>query len=222
MRKKLKESFANTTYRGHFHSVKRNMEIQGEFRLRTGARGRTEKKKKATRQSNLWLTINTNRRLGENRVKFKTFITSYDQVLNEMFDTGHAFKGMGDNMIRFGTMNNKVWAPMDPANPKSQWNSENIAFVKVDGVIEEGGTRTGGRIHSHHLIQIEHTTSLQLDCRKIEAYINQKMQHLGVKGAYAHAKVVNQSYVNLLAYMGKDVVDDDELLQAIKEQLYIA
>jgi hypothetical protein len=191
--------------------------MEGEFRLKTASRHGVKPKfsaKTKKKQSNLWLTINTNKRI-ESDSKFKEFVTEYDNVLNELFDTAHQFKMMGENMIRFGRVENRKWIPTE-----GKWDKSVIGFVRVDGVIEEGGTKIGGRIHSHHLIQITHNTSLQLDCRKIEAFINQKMAHLGVKGSYAHAKVVNQDYVNLLDYMGKGVVTDDELLHAIKEQLY--
>jgi len=193
--------------------------MEGEFHLRLGSRsgGRKPKASEGTkkRQSNFWLTINTNRRIN-NDEKFKEFVTEYDKVLNELFDTAHKFKGMGENMIRFGTVQNRQWIPMEGG----KWDKSTIGFIKVNGVIEEGKSKIGGRIHSHHLIQIAHNTSLQLDCKKIQAFINAKLAHLGVKNCYVHCKIVNQDFANLLDYMGKDVVTDDELLKAIKQQLY--
>lgn len=190
--------------------------------MRLGQRAKASQHRTGQKQSNFWLTINTNRRLTSRR-KFKEFVIKYDEVLNEMFDTTNSFERMGRNMIKFGTVGaDKKWIPRDPDHWGSAvwWNSENIYSVRVNGVIEEGKTQIGGRVHSHHLIQITHNSSIQLDCGKIQEFINEHMADMGVKGAYAHAKVVNQDYTNLLAYMGKDVVDDEELLVAVKEQLH--
>jgi hypothetical protein len=215
----------HTTYKPLLSgALQRKMEsgkIRGSFKLRVGQRAKASQQRTGQKQSNFWLTINTNRRI-TSRKKFRQFVEQYDQVLNNMFDTTGSFEWMGVNMIRFGTVVDKKWIPKDINNIRSAewWDSTNIHSVRVNGVIEEGKTVIGGRIHSHHLIQIVHSTSLQIDCRKVEVYINEHMENMGVKGAYAHAKMVNQDYTNLLAYMGKDVVDDEELLFAVKEQLH--
>jgi hypothetical protein len=176
---------------------------------------RVARKKADVKFSNFFVLIQTNRRIvGDS--SFVRFVTRFDEVLNEMFDTDNNFKRMGDNMIKFGTMAAGKWIPMEPGISEAKWNSRNIKRVQVNGVIEEGGSKVGGRIHSHHLVQIDHTTSLQIDCRKVESYINNAMAAMGVKGTFCRSRIVNKDFTNILAYMGKDVIEDDELLAAAK------
>jgi len=98
---------------------------------------------------------------------------------------------------------------------------DNVLTYTSDTVIENGSDARGSRIHSHSLIQIEHTTFLKIDPDKVKRLIYDKISHWipprkkskeePWKAIYVHIRMVPEDSKRILKYISKGFPDGGEI-----------
>lgn len=136
-------------------------------------------KNQQIKQSNFYLTINTNQ--------------SYKHVVDGLENDTEVF----ENVIKdtLGNINEYIILPQNV-----MWDDDTIKDVDIQYVVEKGNNK--GMLHCHALVKIKHITNVKLDYSKIKTKIK---NDLGLKNIYFKNYMSKSNNENILNYIDKYV-----------------
>lgn len=159
-------------------------------------------KQKASRKtSDFFITISTLYR-PKNEADYEDKATEFEEALIELFDEND----IGNLVLKF------IRGHEADAD---HWEDV-IHKSAAEYGVEVGTDRRGHRIHAHVLLEIVHTSFIQVDREKIEEFL---LNHLRwAKNIYVHIDMVNKSMRNILNYIRKDQeVTSDQISEAASQ-----
>jgi methionine aminopeptidase len=128
------------------------------------------------KQSNFFLTINTNQRYGDNDAQLDNDTEYFKDVMDKLLN----------NIDKYVTL-----------PPAASWD-EDVKDVTIESVVEKGGEKNC--LHCHAFLKFTHTTDVKLNY----AAIKQKIcGDLGLPNIYMMNRVSKGSNENILEYMNK-------------------
>jgi hypothetical protein len=156
-------------------------------------KSKDEVKEKKWVWSNFLVTIQTNYR-AKSDADFLEFQDEFYEVLEELFDVKH----LDRRLISFIDRPPKF-------HSKDEWKEPyvDLKATKIRVNIEEGGTRKGGRVHAHAIVQVKHRSLIWIDRDRVRLWINEVMAPK-VKGSYIDVRLIKDWLKNSLRYIRKD------------------
>lgn len=199
--------------KAYSQSKRKPKKIQGKAKVIIAQRAEKAKETHVDdgiRWSNFWVLINTNKPVIDDD-HFKVFTAEFKKVIYEMFDYDpenpdreENFAKMGRNMMKF----------YGEDHQDDIWDGDYIDACFLRVVLEEG--KKQGRLHAHCLLEITHTSCIQVDYLKVQDFVDTRLVKYGV-GSCCIPKIISGDEKTVLRYMAKDMADEEELLLAFKE-----
>lgn len=160
------------------------------------------------RYSHFLVTVNTNTK-PKTQTEWDRLNDDFTAALDDLF-------GKDDNLIEFALTNDirkkDGTIEYSDTDMRTLYFSPKLKSVNFYTQVEQG--TKFGRMHSHTLITIEHTTKIQINKDGIQDYFNQpkfgnivqsynRRTHELSSGVYVNVKVVKQDFMNVLDYVSK-------------------
>eukprot|EP01114_Cavostelium_apophysatum_P008888 TRINITY_DN2182_c0_g1_i1.p1 TRINITY_DN2182_c0_g1~~TRINITY_DN2182_c0_g1_i1.p1 ORF type:complete len:197 (-),score=26.72 TRINITY_DN2182_c0_g1_i1:675-1265(-) len=165
--------------------------------------------------SNFFVTINTNYR-AKSDSDFEDFQEEFRDALDDLYGSIKIIKQV---RIHKDRPKGQKTEDVKVGDPDAVDLSEAVKTMKSETQIEEGSTKKGGRVHSHSVLEISHTTVLLVDLDYIRDHFKERFPDLETeKGFHIDVKMINNSMKNVLSYVRKTVeLREGELEEAYKK-----
>lgn len=145
-----------------------------------------DNKKNLVKQSNWFLTLNSNKRLEGDSPEAEQWMHSVQLAMDNP-----------QNWIKFMI-------------PEDKWDAKSIISADVEISHEIGGKYH--QLHSHCIIKIKHRSSIQVDRHKLKVAI---LEHCPFNGAYVDSKLFYDPTISLQNYIRKQQEQAREYREAL-------
>jgi len=144
------------------------------------------KVKNHLRHTNLFLTINTNKRFDPDSQEFEEAEAVYKDIINSIFN--QEFK---DKYVQFKVMGHE-WA-------------SHIEKAKIENSIEIGPKT--GTLHSHHMVSFSHCSLIKVNTDQLKNDLREQLKiGLGCENIYMNVKYFYNASDSLEKYFEKQTI----------------
>lgn len=162
------------------------------------------KRERGLKYFNVMITISTNYR-PKNEDDYLNKATKLEEILYMMFNPNSMDQYVIDFIVNPRTGEDHTG---------DKWSVPYIVESNTKWGIELGGSKVGGRLHSHVLLEVTHRSCIWANATKIKAFVDSSLNDW-VKGSYVHISAIKGAAKSILSYIRKDQpLSADEIVEA--------